>query len=265
MAKSQNLKKNQGIIGQQRSKNVGGQKEKSDSKKQGFSPKNLWKKLENLIFLNKPTKMKKIVLFIVVVIVGVIIFLLKRINVSKEGLVLPPPSLEDLVNIRTNQRNNFNIYNSAQDYVVNSCNWIKKGTNGNFGTSPKNTAGDIGTNFTFSYPNGLKKGAQIRNEQGHCLDTNKWYPGNNKNIVSEAWWWNPKCYSPTNPNKLLQKGQVGFKINKNKQLEFNKGNCLNLGVPNRSGDCKFNQKNPRCKFEIIPSPKISFQKRECPK
>lgn len=262
MAKSQNSKTTSESKGQQKSKNTVGQKGKSGEKKQGVSPKKLWKKLENFIFFSKPTKMKKIVLFLVIVIVGVIIFLLKRLR-TKEGLVLPPSSLEDLVNIKTNKRNNFNLYNSGQNYVVNSCNWNIKGTNGNFGTSPKDTAGMVGTNFTFSYPDGLSEGAQIRNEQGYCLDTNRWYPGNDKSIISDSWWWNPKCYSPTNPNKLLQTGQVGFAINNNKQLQFKKGNCLYLGLPNRFGDCKIFQNDPRCKFDIVPSPEISYEKREC--
>ena len=111
------------------------------------------------------------------------------------------------------------------------------------------------TIFTFTYPTGnVKDGMQIMDSRGYCLDTNPHSPGNNQNYIIDSWRWNPKCYSVLSNNEKLKQGQVGFKLNKNNQLEFgSSGKCLDMHSFSKFSDCKENKDNENTKFTISRS------------
>jgi hypothetical protein len=199
--------------------------------------------------IKKPPTWKIIVaVFIAVgVIVGIIILFMSR----KEKFSLPPKSMDELVNPITQAKNKYNIYNRAGNYVLNSNNWSIQNENGLYGTDTVSNAGNPGTNFTFLYPVNEKSGAQIVNDKGYCLDTNTFQPGNNPNIISQSWWWNPQCFSTALPSETLLNGQVGFKLNKNNQLEFGKsGMCLDMSSSNKKNMCEGNEYNTNTLFTI---------------
>ena len=196
-------------------------------------------------------KWKTIVGVIIFIAMIVAIILLVVFSKTKENLQLPPESPQDLINPITQAKNKYNIYSSQNDFIVNSNNWNVANMNGLYGTDETKNAGKPGTNFSFVYPTTEKEGAQIVNDQGYCLDTNPFQPGNNPNIISHSWWWNPKCFSSVVPEETLKDGQVGFFLNKNNQLEFKKnGMCLDCSNFNKKSVCKENKENLNTFYNI---------------
>lgn len=234
-----------------------GQKPQSKGQKpQGQKPQSKGQKLtqdeiikKSWYSIKKPPTWK--IVAAVFIAVGVIVGIIILFVVRKEKFSLPPKSMDELVNPITQAKNKYNIYNKAGNYVLNSNNWSIQNDDGLYGTDNVSNAGKSGTNFTFLYPLNEKDGAQVVNDKGYCLDTNPFQPGNNPNIISQSWWWNPQCFSTALPSQTLLNGQVGFKLNKNSQLEFGKsGMCLDMSSLNKKNICQGNEYNANTLFAI---------------
>jgi hypothetical protein len=233
----------------QAKKAQGPQKQGPQAKKaQGPQAKKAQSDSNNSIISGNWKMIIGIIIFIAMIVAIILLVVFSR---TKENLQLPPQSSEDLINPITQAKNKFNIYSLQNDYIVNSDKWNMVDADGFYGIDKTKNAGKPGTNFTFLYPTDEEEGAQIVNDKGYCLDTNPFQPGNNANIISQSWWWNPTCFSSAVSNKILRDGQVGFILNKNNQLEFKKnGMCLDNSNFNKKCVCKDNKENTNTFYNI---------------